>query len=61
MRTALVNLCPPNRGMAARPITSVTIGGKLVYYEFDVIRVFEAEEEARSFAAANNIKDAQYK
>ena len=45
MRIALLNICPPNKGVVARPTASVSVGGKPVYYEFDVIRFFESEKE----------------
>lgn len=57
---ALLNLCPPNRGMVARPMTSFLIGGKPVMFEYDVEKVFKTEREAREYAAANGIKDSSF-
>lgn len=60
-RIALLNTCPPNKGMVARPMTSVKAGGSSVMREFDVIKVFENEKEAKKFAKENGITDAKYK
>jgi hypothetical protein len=57
LEIALLDLCPPNRGMVARPMTGMIIDGKSAMFEYDVIRVFKDEKEARDFAAQNNIKD----
>lgn len=61
MRIAILNICPENKGMVARPMTTMFVDGKPVSYEYDVVRVFETEDEAKKYAEANNIKDAQYK
>jgi len=61
-RIALLDICPPNKGMVARPMTSVmTVGSSPVMYEYDVVRVFESEKEAKKFATENGISDANYK
>lgn len=60
MRIALLNLCPENKGMVARPMMSLFVDGKIEMYEYDVVRVFENEAEAKKFAKDNNIKDVSY-
>ncbi|MBK7708041.1 MAG: S1/P1 nuclease [Acidobacteria bacterium] len=54
---ALLDLCPPNKGMVARPMTSLMINGEFKMFEYDVVRIFKSEQEARDFARMNNIKD----
>ncbi|MEZ5426748.1 MAG: S1/P1 nuclease [Pyrinomonadaceae bacterium] len=60
MRIALLDICPENRGIIARPMTSAIIDGEMKYFEYDVIRVFENEEEANKFARENSIKTAKF-
>lgn len=57
---ALLNLCPENRGMVARPMTTLMVGGAPVMREYDVERIFKNEKEAREFAAKNNITDISF-
>ena len=60
MEIALLNLCPENKGMAARPMTSFLVGGQPKMFEYDVERVFKTEKEARAYAIRNNIKDGSF-
>ncbi|NNE65386.1 MAG: hypothetical protein HKN33_02375 [Pyrinomonadaceae bacterium] len=60
LRIALLNVCPPNRGMVARPVTSIKANGNELNVEFDVIRVFDSEAQAKEYAAKNKIEDAVY-
>jgi hypothetical protein len=60
MEIALLNLCPPNRGMAARPMTSFLINGQPKMFEYDVEKVFKTEREAREYAEKNGIKDGSF-
>jgi len=60
MRIALLDLCPENKGMVARPMMSMFINGKIEMFEYDVVKVFDSEAEARKFAKENNITDANY-
>ena len=59
-RIALLNLCPENRGMVARPMLSVNSGGKFEMFEYDVVRVFKNRKEAEKYAKQNDIKDATF-
>jgi hypothetical protein len=60
MEIALLNLCPENRGMVARPMTSFLVNGQPKMFEYDVEKVFKNEREAREYAAKNNIKDGSF-
>ena len=60
MRIALLDICPPNKGMVARPMTSLKVDDDFVMYEYDVAQVFETEAEAKKYAKENNISDASY-
>ena len=57
---ALLNLCPSNRGMVARPMTSFLINGQTKMFEYDVEKVFKTEREAREFADKNGITDSSF-
>lgn len=54
---ALLNVCPPKRGMVARPTIVLDPAKGPVAYEYDVIVVFKNEGAAREYAAANHIED----
>lgn len=60
LRIALLDLCPENKGMVARPMMSMFVNGKIEMFEYDVVKVFDSEAEAKKFAEENNIKDANY-
>lgn len=55
LEIALLDLCPTQP--AARPMYTFMIDGKPVMKEYDVVRVFKTEAEARKFAVENNITD----
>lgn len=57
---ALLNLCPKDKGMAARPMTAYLIDGAPKMFEYDVERVFKTAKEARAYAALNGIKDGGF-
>lgn len=59
-RIALLDLCPANRGMAARPMLPLEVNGKMQMFEYDVVRVFKNRKEAARYAKANDIKDANF-
>lgn len=60
LEIALLNLCPKDKGMVARPMTSFLINGKPVMFEYDVERIFKTEKEARDYAEKNGIKDGSF-
>ena len=57
LRIALLNVCPPNRGKVARPTVATKSGANL---EFDIVRLFDTEEEAKRFAQSNGISDVEF-
>ncbi len=57
---ALLNLCPKDKGMAARPMTSFMINGAVKMFEYDVDKVFKTAQEARDYAAKNGVKDVSF-
>lgn len=57
---ALLNLCPPNKGMMARPMYSMMVSGKIIDREYDIEKIFKTEKEAREFAEKNGIKDVSF-
>lgn len=58
LEIALIELCP--KQVSARPMMTFMIGGKPVMREYDVVQVFKTADEARKFAAENNIKDVSF-
>lgn len=60
LEIALLNLCPANKGMAARPMTNFLVNGTPKMFEYDVEKVFKTEKEAREFAEKNGIKDGSF-
>ena len=60
LEIALLNLCPADRGMAARPMTSFLVNGQPKMFEYDVEKVFKTEKEAREYAEKNGIKDGSF-
>lgn len=59
-RIALLNLCPENRGMLARPMLGFMVDGKLQLFEYDVVRVFKNRTEAEKYAKKNGIADVAF-
>jgi len=60
LEIALLNLCPKDKGMLSRPMTSFLINGESKMYEYDVEKVFKTEKEAREYAEKNGIKDGSF-
>lgn len=60
IKIAVLNICPLNQGKVARPVITLKKGQTETQYEFDVVKVFDSETEARQYAKAHNIVDAQY-
>lgn len=53
----LLDIDPPNHGREARRTIEVEIDGRKEWREFDVIRSFQSEAEARKYAEENGISD----
>ncbi len=60
LKLAVLDVCPPDKGKVARPLTTIVVDGKLTYLEYDVIKVFDSEKEAKKYAEENKITDAEY-
>jgi len=56
----LINFCPPNPGMMARPLYQTIVDGKIISREYEVVRIFKTETEARAYAVQNGIKDVSF-
>jgi hypothetical protein len=56
-RICLLDICPPHMGEVQRRVIQVNRGGESVWREFDVVRMFESEEEAKEYADRNFIGD----
>lgn len=55
-KIALLDIAPPHPGEMARRVIAVEQNGQQVWREFDVVRTFESEAEARQYAAAHGIE-----
>ncbi len=60
LEICLIDLCPPNKGMMARPMYPMMIGGEIKMFEYDIEKVFKTEKEAREYAAKNGITDISF-
>ena len=60
LRIALLDICPPNKGMVARPLTTLFIDGEPINYEYEVKRVFKTKEEANKYVKKYKIKDKSF-
>jgi hypothetical protein len=49
-RWCLLDIAPPDAGLQQRRVIDVEIDGETQWREFDVVRVFADEDEARTFA-----------
>ena len=60
LEIGLLNLCPANTGMMARPMYPMMLNGELKMREYDVDKIFKTEAEAREYAGKNSIKDISF-
>lgn len=58
LEIAVLDMCPTQ--VAARPMLGFMIDGKMVMKEYDVIKTFKNEKEARFYAALNAITDISF-
>ncbi|MCX6031301.1 MAG: hypothetical protein NT169_18635 [Chloroflexi bacterium] len=56
-RICLLDIAPPRPGESQRRLIQVYMGGEAVWREYDVVRMFDSEAEARGFARENRIAD----
>jgi 8-oxo-dGTP diphosphatase len=58
-RICLLDICPPHAGEVQRRVIAVRHGAEQVWREFDVVRTFESEAEARQYAVEHGIEDVE--
>ena len=58
LEIGLLDFCP--KEMAARPMMPFFINGQQIMKEYDVVKVFKTEQEARKYAADNKITDISF-
>jgi len=58
-RICLLDICPPDPGQQQRRVIEVEVDGDVTWCEFDVVRVFDSEEEARAYAELEGIEDVE--
>jgi len=56
-RICLLDIEPSDRGMVQRRVIEVASGAERLWREYDIVRVFDSEDEARDYAEANRIED----
>jgi hypothetical protein len=56
----LLDICPPRIGEIQRRVVQVKVEGEAVWREFDIVRMFESEEEAKEYADENAIEDMEF-
>lgn len=54
-RPCLLDIAPPDQGLAQRRVIQVEVDGELAWREFDVVRIFDDEQEARAYAEQEGI------
>ena len=59
-KICLLDICPPHQGEIQRRVIQVTRGGETTWCEFDIVRTFESQEEARKYADENAIQDVEF-
>jgi len=59
-KICLLDICPPDQGMVQRRVIEVRRDGESVWREFDIVRAFENEGEAREYADVNGIQDITF-
>ncbi len=60
LRISLLNLCPTNPGMEARPMYPMMIDGAMEMFEYTIDRVFRDKKEAKKYAKKNRIVDISF-
>ena len=59
-KICLLDICPPDQGMRQRRVIEISRDGDSVWREFDIVRAFESEAEAREYAEQNGIGDVTF-
>ncbi len=55
-KICLLDISPPGADELQRRVIQVNVGGEEVWREFDVVRAFESEAEAKAYADENGIE-----
>ena len=58
-KISLLDISPPHPGEMQRRVIAVQHGGNQVWREFEIVRTFETEQEARQYAAEHGIEDVE--
>lgn len=53
----LLDVCPPDAGRVQRRVIEVVVDGQAAWREYDVVRSFASEDEARRYAVEEGIAD----
>ena len=59
-RACLLDICPPRVGEIQRRVIQIERDGETIWREFDIVRVFESEEEATAYSGENAIDDVAF-
>lgn len=57
---AVIDLCPKDKGMQQRPMYPFVVNGKVLDFEYDVVKTFKTQAEAKAYATANGITDIAF-
>lgn len=58
-RICLLEVYPPGGGLAQRRLIPVVRGGETSWCEYDIVRAFADESEARGYAREHGIDDVE--
>ncbi len=58
-RICLLEIAPPDAGMMQRRVIEVTVDGESLWREFDIVRSFDDEEQAITYARENGVGDIE--
>lgn len=59
-RICLLDICAPDAGKMQRRAIQIDQGGEVVWREFDIVKLFESEDEAQEYAARHGIHDVEF-
>ncbi len=56
-KPCLLDIDPDDRGLMQRRVIELVLDGEIVWREYDIVRSFTDEQEAREYAAIHQIAD----
>ena len=59
-RPCLLDIAPADAGLMQRRVIEVEVDGETEWREFDIVRSFENEEQARAYADEHGIVDVAF-